>query len=97
MKNIGNIKLIIILLVCSLQACKEPGPAVGTRAFKIQEVIDQMKTNPEWMAMLNEKAIQQNLPLDTIMYKDAVWVVDQPSAEQVPAVADTTTSTDTLK
>jgi hypothetical protein len=72
--------ILCFLVVASVMSCKDPQPLEGSREYKILEIYEQMKSSPEWMALLNEKALQQNLPLDTIMYRDAIWVIDQNAA-----------------
>lgn len=44
---------------------------------KIQEKIQAIKDSPEWLAAVQKKAIEQNLPLSKMMYLDAKFVVDQ--------------------
>lgn len=59
------------------------------------EMIAKMKNTPEWLEALNKKAIESNLPLDTIMFRDAVWMLEQENlakdaAAAAPVANDTT-------
>ena len=48
-----------------------------TMEDKIAKVIENMKSNPEWMNNLQEKANKTGKSLDEIMYRDAKWMVSE--------------------
>ena len=43
---------------------------------RIKTIIKQMKSNSDWLKKLNDKAEKLHLPLDSIMYSDAKWIVE---------------------
>lgn len=42
----------------------------------LEEGFQKMRTTPEWWAHLNEKATQQGLPVENIMYHDAFYLLE---------------------
>ena len=69
---------IMLLIFIFLISCKsETLPAEKTKEEKIAEIIEGMKKNPEWMQALQQKSIDWGKPLDSVMYIDAVWMIDQ--------------------
>lgn len=47
-----------------------------TRELKIEEYIQTIKNTPEWLEKVKKKAIQRNIPLDSMILLDAIWMVD---------------------
>ena len=43
---------------------------------KIQEVINRIKSDENWMKNVIEKAKEQNLPVDSMLVLDAIWVIE---------------------
>ena len=50
---------------------------IQAKKTKIQNTINYIKTDENWMKVIREKAIQNNIPLDSMIYIDAVWAVEQ--------------------
>ena len=71
--------LFITVLFFGTQSCNSAGDAAKpkTREEKISEIMEEMKKNPEWMQALQQKSIDWGKPLDSVMYTDAVWMIDQ--------------------
>lgn len=44
---------------------------------KIQDKIKDIQANEEWLNVIKDKAVRNNIPLDSMIYLDAKWVVDQ--------------------
>ncbi len=44
---------------------------------KIQDVADRIKGSPEWLAKVREKAEARDIPLEEMVWLDALWVVQQ--------------------
>lgn len=43
----------------------------------IQTYIDQIKNNPEWLQAVKQKAVSRGIPLDSMIYLDAVYMIKQ--------------------
>jgi hypothetical protein len=77
-KNSYKIIFVFFSIIAIGASCKsESAPAEKTRDEKITEIIENMKKNPEWMQALQQKSIDWGKPLDSVMYIDAVWMLDQ--------------------
>jgi hypothetical protein len=50
---------------------------IQAKKTKIQNIINYIKTDENWMKVIKEKASQNNIPVDSMIYLDAVWVVEQ--------------------
>jgi hypothetical protein len=48
-----------------------------TDEMLINQIIKEMKASPKWYNDLKNKGLQQNIPLDTILYKDAAYIIKQ--------------------
>jgi len=68
---------LFIAMIIFVFSCKSDTPAEKTREQQISEMIEGMKKNPEWMQALQQKAIDWKKPLDSVMYIDAAWMIDQ--------------------
>ena len=75
--------LIMFLIFVFAISCKsETAPSEKTKEEKIAEIIEGMKKNPEWMQALQQKSIDWGKPLDSVMYIDAVWMIEQKKKKQ---------------
>lgn len=50
-----------------------------TMLEKINEKVNEIKKNPDWLKTITEKAIKQGISLDSVMHEDAKWIVEQES------------------
>lgn len=48
-----------------------------TKEEKIQNKINQIKASPNWLKLIETKANEQNILLDSALYNDARWMVEQ--------------------
>jgi hypothetical protein len=46
------------------------------RKLKIEEYIRSIKSSPEWLEKVKQKAIQKHIPLDSMILLDAIWMTD---------------------
>jgi hypothetical protein len=69
--------ILFSAMIIFIFSCKSETPTEKTREEQIAEMIEGMKKNPEWMQALQQKAIDWKKPLDSVMYIDAVWMIDQ--------------------
>lgn len=46
------------------------------RAKKISEMMDYIKTDPKWMKTIEQRSRENNIPIDSVMLKDAIYQVD---------------------
>ena len=54
-----------------------PGDVIKDgRQLKIEECIRSIKNTPEWLEKVKQKAIQKNIPLDSMILLDAIYMVD---------------------
>lgn len=74
MKNI--IFFFVVSLSLFLVAC---GPK--TRDERIADIIVRINNDPKWKDDIAKKAADWGQPLDSVIYRDAVWVVDQEDAK----------------
>jgi hypothetical protein len=80
MKNSNTLTLFRIIFIFSLTfvlSCKPKSVQGSSKEEKIAEIIENMKKSPEWMQALQQKAMDWGKPLDSVMYIDAVWMIDQ--------------------
>ena len=68
--------IFIALLSILVISCKSE-PKVKTVEERVAELVEKMKTTPEWMAELERKALEQGVLVDSIMAKDAMWMVQK--------------------
>jgi hypothetical protein len=52
---------------------------VNNRQFKIENFIISIKNSPEWIEKVKEKAIKQQISLNSMILLDAIWMVDNES------------------
>ena len=52
-----------------------------TKTEKIQDKINEMKADASWRKLLEAKANEQKLPVDTVMYYDALWMVENENSK----------------
>lgn len=69
MKNIISVSIISLSLF--FVAC---GPK--TRDERIQEIVEKINNTPQWKSEVTKKAVERNLPIDSAIYQDAAWTVD---------------------
>jgi hypothetical protein len=50
----------------------------SSRVATIAHHIREIRNSPHWMETVRQKAQQQNIPLDTMLLLDAVWMTDNP-------------------
>lgn len=48
----------------------------GERQKKIEGYIQSIKSTPEWLEKVKQKAIDKKIPLDSMILLDAIWMVD---------------------
>ena len=48
-----------------------------TMKEKITEKITEIKKNTDWLKTITEKSIKQGIALDSVMYEDAKWIIEQ--------------------
>ena len=51
--------------------------ATKTKEQKIAETIEQIKQNQDWLKAIQEKAEKQRISIDSALYNDALWTVEQ--------------------
>lgn len=50
---------------------------IQAKKIKLQNTIDYIKSDKKWMKVIEEKALLNNIPLDSMILLDAKWVVEQ--------------------
>jgi len=48
----------------------------NARQQKIEEYVRSIKSSPKWLEKVKLKAIQKNIPIDSMILLDAIWMVD---------------------
>ncbi len=48
------------------------------REQQIQENMKAIHDDPQWLEKVKEKAIEKNIPLDSMVRLDAIWMIDNP-------------------
>lgn len=69
--------LIFIALISILVISCKSEPKVKTVEERVAELVEKMKTTPEWMAELERKALEQGVLVDSIIAKDALWMIQK--------------------
>jgi hypothetical protein len=46
------------------------------RKLKIEKYIHSIKNTPEWLEKVKQKAIEKNIPIDSMILLDAIWMTD---------------------
>ena len=49
---------------------------VDIRKLKIEEYIRSIKNTPDWLEKVKQKAVQKNIPLDSMILLDAIYMTD---------------------
>ena len=49
----------------------------GTKNEKVQKRISEIKANPEWLKIMEVKAKERRVPVDTVINDDALWMVQE--------------------
>lgn len=63
-------------LKAALKAFATPAdPAVVQR--ELLEIVEEIRAKPEWLAYMKEKATARNQPLDTVIWREARYVLDR--------------------
>jgi hypothetical protein len=44
---------------------------------RVQEIVGQIRSNPQWLADVEKKSKEKNIPLDSMILVDARWLVDE--------------------
>lgn len=47
-----------------------------TKKILVTRYVEDIKSSKEWMEIIREKAIQRNIPVDSMLYIDAVWMIE---------------------
>ncbi|GAL83221.1 hypothetical protein MYP_447 [Sporocytophaga myxococcoides] len=50
---------------------------LNPREYQILKVEANIKNSPEWLASVAKKALERNLPLDTMIRHDAIWILNE--------------------
>lgn len=53
--------------------------SVDEKEKRIEEIIINIKSDLEWFHHVKQKAIEQNIDIDTMLRRDAIWVYENPS------------------
>ena len=48
-----------------------------SRQVRINRYIETIKNTPDWIEKVKKKAIEKNVPLDSMIKLDAIWMADQ--------------------
>lgn len=48
-----------------------------SRQIRINRYIETIKSTPEWLEKVKNKATEKNIPLDSMIKLDAIWMTDQ--------------------
>ena len=97
MKKSIFLSVFTLALGCAtLTSCGTDPNKPKTREERIAEYEEKMRSTPEWLADIKRKAEERKTPLDSMIHKDAVFMVegedgvrkDEPAAP-APATAET--------
>lgn len=69
-------EIIRIKALNSNSKWKPENVITDNRKLKIEEYIRSIKNTPEWFEKVKQKAIQKNIPLDSMILLDAIWMAD---------------------
>jgi len=69
--------LIFIAFISILVISCKSEPKVDDMEGRIATWIDKMKSTPEWLAEEERKALEQGVLLDSVLRKDAIWMIQK--------------------
>lgn len=78
------------------KAAEPAAEAPKTYEERVQEIESKIRNTPDWLALVDKKAKERNMSLDSMIHMDAVWTVDEADGKHknlppaAPAAADTT-------
>ncbi len=53
---------------------------------RVMEVESKIRNTPDWLESIQKKAKDQNIVLDSMIHKDAVWMIDEEDGKHKPGV-----------
>jgi hypothetical protein len=68
--------IFIALISIIVISCKSETKLVDMEG-RIATWIDKMKSTPEWLAEEERKALEQGVLLDSVLRKDAIWMIQK--------------------
>lgn len=73
MKN--SVSIFLLSLSLFFVACNNSEKS-KTREERVKEVVEKINNTPEWKEKVAKKAEGWGMSLDSAIYNDAVWVID---------------------
>ena len=55
-----------------------------TREERVADIESQIRASEEWLQKVKQKAEDNHVPLDTMIFKDASWMVDDQDGKHKP-------------
>ncbi len=71
-----NNKIIRIKAINSTSTWSPQSVLSGSRQSKIDEYIRNIRNTPEWLEKVKKKATEKNIPLDSMILLDAIWMTN---------------------
>lgn len=67
-------------------------PAPKTYEERVKETESKIRNSPDWLQSVQKKAQEQNTALDSMIHKDAVWMVDEEDGKHKPGAQPDSTA-----
>lgn len=86
---------IVSVFIAAFISCENENVADKPKTFeeRYKELETSIKNNPEWLASIEKKAKERNIPADSMMKLDIIWAIDDQDgkhrSENQTATADT--------
>jgi hypothetical protein len=77
---------LLAAVALSFTACNNNEPAKAaepvaeapkTYEERVQEIETKIRNTPDWLALVDKKAKERNISLDSMIHADAIWTVDE--------------------
>jgi sialic acid synthase SpsE len=90
MKKVSVFLSALFILFISFSSCNDAEYAANEKPKSFEErykeIETSIKNNPEWMASIEKKAKERNIPVDSMMKLDIIWAIDDQDGKHKPEV-----------
>lgn len=94
MKTISSLFLAgILIFISSCNNAPEAENKVKTYEERFKELETGIRNNPDWLASIDKKAKEKNIPLDSMIKLDISWMIDEQDGKHKPGT-ETAATTD---
>ena len=82
----------ILFFIASCNNAPVAENKVKTYEERFKELEAGIRNNPDWLASIDKKAKEKNIPLDSMIILDVSWMIDEQDGKHKPGTAQPTTT-----